>query len=152
MEIRVRKIPGVCGKDVPFCGNSGGIEMHVDTRMALFCAACIGLIAPQSIAAPLLGHVARSRLRRIFGTAIAALMLLFSSPSAYALDFSACSHFFANGKPPVVSPRPTHRALCYDAFAVLHSGESKTAVFVAEKLNRASIADADGEKRMRFGW
>ena len=38
MEIRVRKIPGVCGKDVPFCGNSGGIEMHVDTRMALFCA------------------------------------------------------------------------------------------------------------------
>ncbi len=38
------------------------------------------------------------------------------------------------------------RSLCYDAFAILHSGESKTPVYVAQKLNRASIADA-GEKR-----
>ena len=42
--------------------------------------------------------------------------------------------------------QPTDRALCFDAFAVLHSGQSKTPVFVAEKLNRASIADA-GERR-----
>lgn len=38
------------------------------------------------------------------------------------------------------------RALCYDAFAILHSGESKTPVYVAQRLNRASIADT-GEKR-----
>jgi len=69
------------------------------------------------------------------------------SPSANAAeDFAACRQFFANGNPPVVSPRPTDRALCFDAFAVLHSGQSKTPVFVAEKLNRAAIADA-GEKR-----
>ena len=56
-------------------------------------------------------------------------------------SFAACRHFFAAGKSPVVAPRPTHRALCYDAFAILHSGESKTAVYVAEKLNRASVAE-----------
>jgi endonuclease G len=60
--------------------------------------------------------------------------------------FAACSQFFAGGQPPVVQPQPSQRALCYDAFAILHSGESKTAVYVAQKLNRAAIEDA-GEKR-----
>ena len=70
--------------------------------------------------------------------------------SSNADNFSACRQFFAAGQPPVVAPRPTHRALCYDAFARLHSGESKTAVFVAEKLNRASIADADEKRTNKF--
>jgi endonuclease G, mitochondrial len=67
-----------------------------------------------------------------------------------AEGFSACPQFFAAGKPPVVSPRPTHRALCYDAFAILHSGESKTAVYVAQKLNRALVADADEKRTDKF--
>jgi endonuclease G len=67
------------------------------------------------------------------------------SPST-ASTFSACPQFFAGGKPPVVQPQPSQRALCYDAFAILHSGQSKTAVYVAQKLNRATIADT-GEKR-----
>ena len=74
------------------------------------------------------------------------LALVATAVSHAAEDFAACHQFFANGKPPVVAPRPTNRALCYDAFAILHSGESKTPVFVAEKLSRASVADA-GEKR-----
>jgi len=65
-------------------------------------------------------------------------------------SFSACRQFFAGGKPPIVSQRPTNRALCYDAFAILHSGESKTALFVAEKLNKASIADADEKRTDKF--
>lgn len=65
-------------------------------------------------------------------------------------DFSACPQFFASGKPPLVAPRPTHRALCYDAFAILHSGESKTAVYVAQKLNRALVADADEKRTDKF--
>jgi endonuclease G len=65
-------------------------------------------------------------------------------------DFSACQQFFAGGKPPVVAPRPTHRALCYDAFAILHSGESKTAVYVAQRLNRASVLDADEARTDKF--
>ena len=46
--------------------------------------------------------------------------------------------------------RPTHRALCCDAFAILHSGESKTAVYVAQKLNRALVADADEKRTDKF--
>ena len=73
-----------------------------------------------------------------------------AATSHAAEDFSACLQFFANAKPPVVAPRPTTRALCYDAFAVLHSGESKTPVFVAEKLNQASVADANEKRTNRF--
>ena len=63
-----------------------------------------------------------------------------------AQDFVACPQFFLKGAPPVVQAHPLHRALCFDAFAILHSGESKTPVYVAQKLNRAAIADK-GEKR-----
>lgn len=64
--------------------------------------------------------------------------------------FAACPQFFAKGTPPVLEKQPMQRALCYDAFAILHSGESKTAVFVAQRLNRASIADADEKRTNRF--
>lgn len=73
-----------------------------------------------------------------------------SGASTTAESFSACLRLFANGRPPSLAPRPTHRALCYDAFAILHSGESKTAVYAAEKLNRQSIADADEIRGKRF--
>lgn len=65
-------------------------------------------------------------------------------------DFATCRQFFAGGRPPTIAPRPMHRALCYDAFAILHSGESKTAVYVAQKLNRASVADADEQRTNKF--
>ena len=77
-------------------------------------------------------------------------ILAASTPSRAAEDFATCPQFFANSKPPVVAPRQTNRALCYDAFAILHSGESKTPVYVAEKLNRASVADADEKRTNRF--
>jgi endonuclease G len=83
--------------------------------------------------------------------AIAATFLLaFSTISSATANFSACPQFFANAKAPIVAPRSTDRALCYDAFAILHSGESKTAVYVAQKLNRASVADADEKRKDRF--
>ena len=81
---------------------------------------------------------------------ITLFLTLTSTASRATEDFSACPQFFANGKPPVVAPRPTDRTLCYDAFAILHSGESKSAVFVAEKLSRASIADADEKRTNKF--
>src|SRR5665647_1657060 len=82
--------------------------------------------------------------------ALFSVLLAFGTASHAAEDFSACAQFFVNGKPPVVAPRPTNRALCFDAFAVLHSGESKTPVFVAEKLNRASMADAHEKRTNKF--
>lgn len=63
--------------------------------------------------------------------------------------FSGCGDVFANGRPPVVSAaspsRP--RELCFDNFAVLHSGQSKTAIYAAERLNRATLEQARGEPR-----
>lgn len=63
-----------------------------------------------------------------------------------AESFKDCLQFFANGRPPLVTMQATSRALCYDAFAVLHSGESKTPVYVAERLNRQALAQPH-EKR-----
>lgn len=78
------------------------------------------------------------------------LTLAMAGKSSAAEDFSACPLFFANGRSPIVALRPTDRALCYDSFAILHSGESKTPIFVAEKLNRASIADAHEKRTNKF--
>ncbi len=64
--------------------------------------------------------------------------------------FAACRQFFAAGRSPLVPQGPSYRALCYDAFAVLHNGETKTPVFVAERLNRALVADADEKRTNRF--
>ena len=78
-------------------------------------------------------------------------LLLALTTTAYASeDFASCPQFFANAKPPVVAHHATDRALCYDAFAILHSGESKTPVFVAERLNKASVADAHEKRTNKF--
>ena len=79
-----------------------------------------------------------------------AILQAFGHSAHAAEDFAACPQFFANAKPPMVAPRPTNRALCYDAFAILHSGESKTPVYVAERLNQVSVADADEKRTNRF--
>ena len=42
---------------------------------------------------------------------------------------------------------PKLRELCYDAFAVLHSGSTRTPVFVAERLNRQLLLQARDQKR-----
>lgn len=53
-----------------------------------------------------------------------------------ATEFAQCKHFFPAGLPPIVPKAPLQRELCFDGFAVLHSGETKTPVFVAEHLDR----------------
>ena len=91
-----------------------------------------------------MGRVHRQVVALVLGTFL-------SVASSFALEeFSGCRQLFANGRPPAIAPRSTNRALCYDAFAVLHSGESKTPVFVAERLNRQSIADADEKRTSKF--
>lgn len=65
-------------------------------------------------------------------------------------SFAQCPQFFANGTPPAVAPRPKLRELCYEAFAILHSGETKTPVYVAQRMNRRSVEDADEKRATRF--
>lgn len=64
-----------------------------------------------------------------------------------ATGFSGCRQFFAGGVAPGQAKAHQQRELCYDAFAVLHSGETRTPVFVAQRLNRQSVQDARSEKR-----
>lgn len=63
--------------------------------------------------------------------------------------FQACPQFFTGGLSPrgVDASRLRARPLCYDAFAVLHSGLTKTPLFVAERLNKEQLDDAKDEKR-----
>ena len=65
-------------------------------------------------------------------------------------SFKDCTHVFAAGSPPVVPKAPLLRELCYDSFAILHSGSTKTPVFVAQRLTRASVADADEKRTDKF--
>ena len=55
-------------------------------------------------------------------------------------SFAECPQFFVNGTPPAVAPQPKLRELCYEAFAVLHSGTAKTprATAVDTWLQRAT--------------
>ncbi|WP_414080212.1 MULTISPECIES: DNA/RNA non-specific endonuclease [Variovorax] len=53
-------------------------------------------------------------------------------------------------RPETFPAAPMQRELCYEAFAILHSGASKTPVFVAERLTRASIEDANEKRTNKF--
>lgn len=73
-----------------------------------------------------------------------------SAPAAEQVTgFAECRQFFPGQLPPRVPElRPLKaRDLCYDAFAILHSGLRKTPVFVVERLTREQLQDAADEKR-----
>lgn len=61
--------------------------------------------------------------------------------------FAACPQHFAGGVPPATPAAPKLRELCFDQFAVLYSGNTKTPVYVAERLNRQILQAAQGLKR-----
>jgi endonuclease G len=74
--------------------------------------------------------------------------LLLSISTASHATFDACRDDFPDRTPPKVSTSPGQtRDLCMSDFAILHSGKSKTPVFVVEKLNRARLIDAQDEER-----
>lgn len=102
-------------------------------------------------------------LRPAFAALIAAASFLFAIPAADARPtrgeplrvdlptrFAQCPEFFAHGLPPQVPSQPALRELCYEAFAVLHSGSTRTPLYVAQRLNRRLIGDADEKRADRF--
>lgn len=64
-----------------------------------------------------------------------------------AAGFEQCPQWFAGGVAPAAPRAPHLHALCYDAFAILHSGRTRTPVFVAERLNRQVLQQAQGVPR-----
>ncbi|WP_028310996.1 DNA/RNA non-specific endonuclease [Derxia gummosa] len=82
---------------------------------------------------------------RLFGAAV----LTLSAFTTHAAGFADCPQFFPSGRAPQI-PNASARApreLCFDAFAVLHSGQSKTPIFSVERLTREQLADAADEER-----
>ena len=61
--------------------------------------------------------------------------------------FAECPQFFPAQTAPMVPRAAQLRELCYSAFAILHSGETKTPVFVAEHLDRSMIHAARAQQR-----
>lgn len=75
--------------------------------------------------------------------AAALLLVVVASPAARAEE--ACPALFATGQAPVLTnPKLAARTvpLCFEAFAVLHSGVTRTPLYSAEHLTRASVAAA----------
>ena len=74
-------------------------------------------------------------------------ILLLAATSAHAA-FDNCKVYFPNQQPPQITTGPGQlRDICFDSFAVWHSGESKTPVVVIERMNRARLIDAQDEDR-----
>lgn len=78
----------------------------------------------------------------------AANALLAALPfSAAAAGFADCPQFFPGGKPPAAPAKPKLRELCFNEFAILHSGETKTPVYVAQRLSAEILRQGQGLKR-----
>jgi len=60
--------------------------------------------------------------------------------------FSQCPHFFPEQRP-IVPANKAFRELCFTPFAILHSGLTKTPVFVAQRLNKDMLFAAQKVKR-----
>jgi endonuclease G len=67
---------------------------------------------------------------------------------AQAPGFAQCRGFFPTPQLPRVPASVTQaRELCYEAFATLHSGRSRTPVYSVERLTREQLLDARDEQR-----
>lgn len=65
------------------------------------------------------------------------------SSGAYAqTSFKPCRQFFPARQAPIVPAGPALRELCFDSFAILHSGRTRTPVFVAQRLDRRMLQQA----------
>lgn len=83
---------------------------------------------------------------KIFSAIIA---IVISSSAVADQDFAGCRQFFANGMIPKIQHQQElrSRALCFSSFAVLHSGRSKTPVYVAERLSKEILLEAKDNQR-----
>ena len=75
-------------------------------------------------------------------TAFATILLLVAASTSFAAndDFSQCLGMFVNNQPPALRNQDmVPRALCYDSFAIMHSGKSRTPIYVAQRINKEQV-------------
>nr|WP_315595585.1 DNA/RNA non-specific endonuclease [uncultured Cupriavidus sp.] len=68
-----------------------------------------------------------------------ALALALGTTAASAKDTAQCAHVLAAGTPSVAQAASNTRLLCYRAYAVLYSNQTRTAVWSAERLTAAAV-------------
>jgi endonuclease G len=83
------------------------------------------------------------RASRFLASILLAALPLLSS----AAGFADCPQFFPSGRAPAVPAQPMQRELCFSEFAVLHSGQTKTPIYVAQRLNAQMLQDGRELKR-----
>ena len=69
---------------------------------------------------------------------------------AAPVGFASCATFFPGGQAPRIAAKPKWRELCYDDFAVLHNGQTRTPVFVVQRLNARTLAQSSVPRGSRF--
>lgn len=72
----------------------------------------------------------------------ATLLLLVAVSTSFASDdnFLQCREMFVNNQPPILQNQDmAPRALCYSSFAILHSGKSRTPIYVAQRINKEQV-------------
>lgn len=77
---------------------------------------------------------------------IFATLFVFTATSAWATDFGKCNTMFPKNTPPTISFAKKTKPLCFDSFAILYSAETKTAVYVVEKLNYLRMGTKEKRK------
>jgi endonuclease G len=90
--------------------------------------------------------------RLVFAFVFAVSLSLTPHASAEQNNFEQCRQVFANGEPPLIKKQESQqlRALCFTAFAILHSGQSRTPLYVAERLNRKILQGAHEKRKDKF--
>lgn len=68
-----------------------------------------------------------------------ALALALVTAAASAKDTAQCGHVLAAGTPTVAQAASNSRLLCYRAYAVLYSNQTRTALWSAERLTAAAV-------------
>ncbi|MEH3087378.1 MAG: DNA/RNA non-specific endonuclease [Xylophilus ampelinus] len=74
-----------------------------------------------------------------------ALLLALAAAAAGACAATGCPQFYAAGQPPEIAAsrlQPRTREICFGAFAVMHSGVSRTPLWAAERLERRRLRAA----------
>lgn len=68
-------------------------------------------------------------------------------PGDNVTRFAQCPQFFPGGRAPQLPAGRQLRELCFNAFAVLYNGQTKTPLVVVERLNRATLLQARQQHR-----